>query len=126
MKKNLTIFLLINNLFLFGQQYGNEWINYSQAYFHFPINQTGIHRIDYSSIKTALFSIGTNIANIPSADFQVFGREKEVPLYVEDGGDGFLNSGDFIEFYAEGNDSWLDSLELKCSEYRFLIGFKIG
>ena len=110
MRKSLLIFFLCNNLFLIGQQYGNEWINYSQSYFHFPVYENGIHRLDYSTIKTALFSIGTDIATIPSADFQVFGREKEIPLYVADGGDGFLNSGDFVEFYAERNDSWLDSL----------------
>ena len=85
MKRILFIFFIFNNLFLYSQQYGNEWINYTQKYFHFPVYETGIHRLNYSTIKIALFSIGEDIANIPSDDFQIFGREKEIPLYIVDG-----------------------------------------
>jgi len=110
LKRILFILFIFNNLFLYSQQYGNEWINYTQKYLQFPVYETGIHRLDYSTIKIALFNIGEDIANIPSDDFQIFGREKEIPLYIVDGGDGFLNTDDYIEFYAEKNDSWLDSL----------------
>ena len=92
------------------KEFGNEWINHSQQYFQMPIHKSGIHRLDYTVIKTALFNVGLNVSTIPSHQFQVFGREQEVPLYVFDNNDGFLNSGDFIEFYAEANDGWLDSL----------------
>ena len=88
---------------IYSQQFGNEWIDYSKQYFKMPISDTGIHRLDYITIRAALFGIGVQVTSIPTSQFQVFGREKEVPLYIEDGGDGFLNSGDYIEFFAEIN-----------------------
>ena len=32
-----------------------------------------------------------------------------MPLYINDGGDSKIDPGDYILFYAEKNDSWLDS-----------------
>ena len=117
MKKFLIILFLIPSFFSFSQQNGNEWIDFSQQYFKIPIYKTGIHRLDYLTIKTTLFNVGINVSSIPANDFQIFGREKEIPLYVEDGNDGFLNSDDYIEFYAQKNDSWLDSLVYESSDY---------
>ena len=37
-----------------AQSYGNEWINFSQQYFKFPIAKEGIYRID--SPKTDILS----------------------------------------------------------------------
>ena len=66
--------------------------------------ESGIHRIDYN----AIVSSGIPLSAINSNQFQVFGREREVPIYISDGGDDVLNNGDFILFYAERNDCWLD------------------
>lgn len=88
-----------------AQTFGNEWINYNQTYYSFPIVQSGIYKLDYSTLQAA----GIPISNFQTSNIQVFGREKEVPLYIEDGGDNQLNSGDYILFYAQRNDSWLDS-----------------
>jgi hypothetical protein len=89
--------------------YGNEWINYAQKYFSFKIHQTGWYRLDYVTIQNGLLAAGDDISTIPSDRFQVFGREKELYLTVSDGGDGTIDPGDYIAFYAYRNDGWKDS-----------------
>jgi hypothetical protein len=42
-------------------------------------------------------------------NMQIFGKEKEIPLFMVDGGDNSFDSGDYFLFYAERNDGWLDS-----------------
>jgi len=93
-----------------AQTVGNEWIDYSQKYFQIKIYETGWYRLDYTDVNSALSSQALDISAIGSDQFQIFGREQEQPINVVDGGDGFLNSGDYIEFYAEKNDGWKDSL----------------
>lgn len=112
MSKILILFLsLIVFVSTFsGQTFGNEWIDYSQKYFSFKVSETGIQRLDYASVQSALSQNGVAIASIPTSHFQVFGREKEISLFIEDGGDGQFDNGDYIEFYAQKNDGWLDSL----------------
>jgi hypothetical protein len=85
---------------------GNEWINYSRQYFYFPITENGVYRINYSALANSGFPVQT----VNTANIQLFGKEREVPILIQDGGDGQLNQGDYIEFYAEKNDAWLDSL----------------
>ena len=107
----LFAFLLLSSLFSNGQQYGNEWINYNQQYFHFPIVETGVHRIYYSTIYNALIQQGIDISQINHSRFQLFGKEKEVSVLVNDqNNNGILDPNEFIEFYAKKNDGWLDNL----------------
>ena len=87
-------------------QYGNEWIDYSQTYYSFQIVDEGVYTLDHASMVSA----GIPVGSISPDDFQVFAREKEVPIAVVDGGDGTFDAGDYILFYANGNDGWLDSL----------------
>jgi len=103
----LFILLLLVNVTK-AQTYGNEWIEYSQQYFHFPIYNTGIHRINYADLNTSLSNNGVLISNINTDNFQIFGRESQVFIDVVDGGDNTMDPGDYIEFYAEKNDGWLD------------------
>ena len=105
MKKLVFILFLIYNGVSIAQMYGNEWINYSQKYYSFPVVQSGIYRLDYSTLQAA----GVPVSSFQSANIQLFGREKELPIHVEDGGDNSLNPGDYILFYAARNDGWLDS-----------------
>ena len=105
MKKLVFILLLIYNGVSIAQTYGNEWINYSQKYYSFPVVQSGIYRIDYTTLQAA----GVPVSSFQSVNIQLFGREKELPIHVEDGGDNSLNPGDYILFYAARNDGWLDS-----------------
>ena len=102
----LTLFLFFISTFkVESQSYGNEWIDYSQKYFSFPILKTGIHKIDYNVLNDA----GVPLSSVNSDNFQVFGRDKEIPLFIEDGGDSSFDPGDYILFFAEKNDGWLDS-----------------
>ncbi len=102
----LSATLLLITCFSFGQTYGNEWIDYTQSYYKFPISQNGIYKIDYN----ALVAAGVPTSSFSTKNMQVFGRQKEVPIYVIDGGDQSFDAGDYFLFYATKNDGWLDSM----------------
>ncbi|WP_343637683.1 C25 family cysteine peptidase [Fluviicola sp.] len=99
----LTIFPVV---FAWSQPYGNEWIDYSQKFYGFKIFQTGLYKIDYATLS----SNGVPVSGITPSSFQVFGKDKEVPLYMVDNGDNSFDPGDYFLFYAYRNDGWLDSV----------------
>lgn len=101
----LLLFISTSASLTFGQTYGNEWINYGQKYYAFKVHSSGIHKIDYA----ALNSSSIPLSSFSSQNIQIFGREKEIPLHIEDGGDSSIDPGDYILFYAEQNDGWLDT-----------------
>ena len=108
---NLTLrFFLFLILFHLGyqdlkaQNYGNEWIDYNQSYYKIPINTEGIYRISLSVLQNA----GIPASGIDPRNFQLFHKGEEVAIYIEGEGDGVMDPTDFIEFYADGNDGWLD------------------
>lgn len=99
------------NTTVFAQSFNNQWIDYNNQYLYFKIVDKGVYRINYSTLNSALNSIGSSLSN-PNFNpnqlkLEKFG--KQVPIYVADGGDGTIGPGDFIEFFAEGNTGWLDS-----------------
>ena len=104
MRQILTFLLLIvfsANLF---SQYTNNWINYSQEYYKFPVSQNGVYRIS----NQTLISAGLDIYNIDHQSIQIFAKGEEIPIYIK------LTSTapyfiDFIEFYAEKNTGWFDT-----------------
>lgn len=96
-----------------AQNYGNEWINYAQRYFAFNVYSTGIHRIDQSALAASNIPLTT----FSSQNIQIFGREREIPILVVDGNDNSLDPGDYILFFAERNDGWLDSLVYQDPSY---------
>lgn len=108
MKKLLFVFFLIGatNSLTYAQPYGNEWINYSQRYYRFPILETGVYRI----YRSDLVSAGVPVAGQDPRTFQVFGRGKEHSVFIQGEADGSFDDGDYIEFYAQRNDGYLDSL----------------
>ncbi len=101
----LLLFCISSHFNSFAQVYGNEWIQYNQKYYAFKIHTSGIHKIDYSALQNATITPNT----FSSQNIQIFGREQEIPLYIEDGGDSSFDPGDYLLFYAEKNDGWLDS-----------------
>jgi len=104
-KKAVKIGLLIL-LPCLGWSQTNSWIDFTQRYYKFEVIADGIYRIDYAALNAA----GISVATINTQRFELWGRGAEVPIYIEDGGDGFINvAGEFIEFYAEKNDGWLDT-----------------
>lgn len=55
MIKRLFIFcfLIYVTSNLVAQNYGNEWINYSQKHYRISIPKTGLYRIDYNTLINA-------------------------------------------------------------------------
>ena len=101
--------ILFISFLLFGAsyaQYGNDWIDYSQNYYSFKIYEDGVYKIDYATMSAA----GLPLGSIAPDDFQVFGFMEEQDIYVEDGGDGSFDPGDYIVFEAFKNNTWLDSM----------------
>jgi hypothetical protein len=107
MVKQLLILLLliVSNKAVYSQIYGNEWIDYDQTYYSFNILNSGVHKLDYAALSAA----GIPLTTFSSENIQVFGRQMEVPLFIQDGGDASIDPGDYILFYADKNDGWLDS-----------------
>lgn len=89
---------------LSAQNFGNEWINYTNTYYQLPIYETGVYRITYNQLNNA----GVPLSSINSNDFKIYGRDQEQAIFVFDGNDGAIDPGDYIEFYAQKNDAWLD------------------
>jgi len=116
-KKILSILILglfgIQNLF--AQNIGNEWINYNQKYYAFKVSKDGIYRISYA----ALLNAGVPLSSISSPkNFQIFGRGEEQYIYVHNENSGVFGNGDYIEFYAQKNDGWYDSVFYKDPSYQ--------
>jgi hypothetical protein len=108
MKIKIYILLILSSFasqFAEGQTYGNEWVNYAQKYYAFNVYTTGIHKIEYTTLSNS----GIPIGSFSTQNIQLFGKEHEIPLHIEDGGDLTMDPGDYILFYAEQNDGWLDS-----------------
>lgn len=105
-----NLFFIISFSFLplinIAQQYGNEWINYNQTYFKIPITQEGIYRISRQTLENS----GFDINGIDTRNIQLFYRGQEQYIYLFGETNGTLASNGYIEFYAKGNDGWLDSL----------------
>lgn len=107
MKKLYLILLtLIPFVFAWSQPYGNEWIDFSQKYYSFKITQNGLYKVDYSTLSANSIPV----SGVNPASFQIFGKDKEVPVYMVDGGDNSFDPGDYFLFYAYRNDGWLDSV----------------
>lgn len=105
MKKILFILALALTPLFAVSQYANSWINYSQPYYQFKVSQNGIYKIDYNTLVNS----GIPVTTIDPRNIQVFGRGQEIAIYFEGESDGTIDSLDFIEFYGEKNDHWLDS-----------------
>ena len=104
LKRYIVIILLFFSFNSFAQPYYNSWINYSQQYFKFKIAENGLYRID----STTLYNSGIPINSIDPKNIQLFARGQEIPLYINGENDGVLNTNDYVEFYAQKNDGWLD------------------
>lgn len=102
----VLFFLFYLNDNVIAQKYGNEWITYSQKHYRISIPQTGIYRINYSTLITA----GIPLSTINPKNFQIFIKGEEQYIRVDGESDNVFNATDFIEFYAEKNNASFDSL----------------
>ncbi len=108
MKKLFYIFIFFFTFLVsysYSQPYGNEWINYSQQYYKINVCKNGIYRINY----TALITAGIPTGSFDPRSFQIFNNGTEQHIYIKGENDGIFNTNDYIEFYAEKNDGWLDA-----------------
>ena len=108
MTRLLIIFGFLAPSLLLGQ-YGNEWIDYSQKYYEIPIVETGVYRIDSTTLAAVLAQTGDDLSAIDPRNLQLIGRDQELYIHVEGESDGVFNTSDFLLFYAKKNDTWLDS-----------------
>ncbi|HSV87214.1 MAG TPA: C25 family cysteine peptidase, partial [Bacteroidales bacterium] len=106
MKKVFFIlFMLLSGLTLVkSQPFGNEWIIYDQQYYAIKIHENGLYRISYSVLQNA----GIPVGSIDPRGFQLFHRGIEQPIIVRNESSGIFAPGDYILFYAERNDGYLD------------------
>jgi hypothetical protein len=103
----LTLLLSITIITGFSQTFGNRWIDYSKQYYKFQIIQDGIYRIDYNALSNEM---GALLNGIDPNNFQIYGREDSMYIYVHGEADGSFDQGDYIEFYAQMNNGWLDTM----------------
>ena len=106
MKRLLALLFLLSPLLLLSQVNGNEWIDYSRLHYKFPITKEGIYRITYQDLQNANIPVNS----ILPSEFRVFGKGEEIPIYIPNESDNSFDNTDFIEFYAEANDGWLDTV----------------
>ena len=99
-------FLIFITANLAAQNYGNEWINYSQKHYRINIPSTGLYRINY----TTLINAGIPLASINPKNFQLFIKGEEQYITINNESDDVFNSTDYIEFFAKKNDGVFDSL----------------
>jgi len=102
----ICLLIILFPLFAISQNYGNEWIDYSQKYYKFNVIKDGVYQLSYNT----LISAGIPVDNINPRQFQIFGRGEELYIHVEGESNNVFEPGEFIEFYAQRNDGWLDTL----------------
>lgn len=84
-------------------QVGNEWIVYTQPYVKIKVAQDKIYRLTYQNLSDA----GFPVAGDPRK-FQLFYRGAQQAILVQGEGDGVFDNTDYIEFYGQKNNGYLD------------------
>ena len=107
------------HLTVWGQrQYRSNSVLASGNWYQFSVKDPGVYKIDLAFLN----SLGVNTSDLSSNTIRIFGNGGRVipencngfkeddlfenAIWVEDGGDGQLNGGDYIVFFASGPDSW--------------------
>lgn len=89
----LLLLLSITGKPVYGQIYGNEWIDYSKTYYKFKTSGEGIFRITPAQLQAAGMP-----PNVTGNEIQLFRDGEEVPVYVSTTGP--FGANDYIEFFA--------------------------
>ena len=101
----LFFLLPVHWLPLLAQSYGNEWINFNQRYYKVKVASDGIHRIAYAD----LISAGLPVNSVDPRRMQLFHRGEELAIHIEGEHDARFDNTDYIEFYGQKNDGFLDA-----------------
>ncbi|MCX6183195.1 MAG: C25 family cysteine peptidase [Bacteroidetes bacterium] len=111
MKKHILyiVFILFGLGNIAAQSGTNQWINYSQKYYKFPVTANGIYKISYQT----LFNAGINVNAINPLNFQVFGRGQEQYIFINGEDDEIFDPADYILVYGQKNDGYFDNRMFK-------------
>lgn len=105
MKKLLLfIYILLTGYYLQAQNYGNEWIDYSQQYYKIKIVEDGVYRISQQELASAGVPTGT----FDPRNLQLFRDGVEQYIYVAGENDAVFSSGEYIEFVGNRSNGSLD------------------
>ena len=99
-----SVFFFLCSSFLQAQEYGFEWINYSQSYYKIPVGKDGLYKLTYQDLSDA----GLPLSSIDPRAIQLFHRGVEQAIHVEGQQDARLDPGDYLIFYGVKNDGTLD------------------
>ena len=102
----MSLFFLVSLSVKAQTSYGNEWLNPSQQYLRIGTMQDGWYRLNARDLQKQ----GLDLTKILAQSLQLFRRGQEVAIHVPGEADGTLDSLDFVEFYGQRNDGWLDTL----------------
>lgn len=83
-------------------QLNNSWIDYSKKYYKFTIGNSGLYRINQSSLA----AVGLNTA--AAENFQLWRNGEQVRLFTSVSS-GILGGSDYIEFLGKANDGLPDN-----------------
>ena len=101
----LLLLILFYGPLAFGQQLGNEWINYNQEYYKIKTGKDDVHHITYEKLVTA----GFDPAGISPDNIQLYHRGQEVAIRTVGMEDASFDPGDYVEFWGRRNDGTQDT-----------------
>ncbi len=103
------VFLVLFPFFLSAQMvvgtdtlYGNEWIDFNQAYYKIQVAQDGAYRLSVNDLSAA----GVPVGSISGSEYKIYHLGEEIPIYVSS--NGSLGSNDYISFFGEKNRTELE------------------
>lgn len=116
--KFLLIFFLVSVIGFAGNWHKNSSVLSSGKWWKVSVSKTGIYKISYQD----LIRMDIDPSSINPSTIRVFGNGgrmlpesnetprtddlREIAISVVDGGDGKLDPGDYLIFYATGPDGW--------------------
>lgn len=128
--------------------YANHSVLANGNWYKIAVEKRGVYKVDYAFLKSTL---GLDMSSINTANIRVYGNGGEelaesnaVPRYddltenaiwVEDGGDGKFDAGDYFLFYANGPHSYIkDSVQKRFTHHfniytessNYFLNFELG
>ena len=93
----------------------------SGTWYKLAVTQDAVYKMDYAFLK----SLGWDLKNVSSSSISLFGNGwarlpfwnqterpddlSEIPIKIQDGGDGRIDDGDYILFFARGPHRWTNA-----------------
>ncbi len=81
--------------------YGNEWIDYNKSYLKCSVDQEGIYNIDYQTLIDHGYPLVFS-----GSELVLYNNGKEIAIFTTT--EDSWTEGDYLLFYGERNDGYLD------------------